>query len=235
MNLEFDQLQDLALLAFEAAALKELRGGRILCGGGYSNEDSLDILGQSSFMTRKVVEGLVDRRLVKKVDIGSYEISARGLSYLQKERKDDDSFLVVSGARVVSQLLDDLPGWEAYGYAFFLDTRVKGVIPASDRSVALTHNQPDYQEVVAALDKVVEEFRDDHRLDNELGYEKGALLKALEAGRELLNDTVVNVRIGTALLIEPLQRLVVKYQKELVGALASAAIPLVLKLLGLGN
>jgi len=107
-------------------------------------------------------------------------------------------------------------------------------IPASDRTVTLNHNQPDYQDAVAALDKVVEAFRDDHRLDNELGYEKGALLKALEAGRELLNDTVVNVRIGTALLIEPLQRLVVKYEKELVAALASAAIPLILKMFGVG-
>lgn len=109
-----------------------------------------------------------------------------------------------------------------------------GEVPASDRTVTLSHNQPEYQDTVAALDEVIEAFRDDHRLDNELGREKGALLKALEAGRELLNDTVVNVRIGTALLIEPLQRLVVKYEKELVAALASAAIPLVLRLFGLG-
>lgn len=107
-------------------------------------------------------------------------------------------------------------------------------VPASDRIVTLNHNQPDYQEAVAALDKMVEAFRDDHRLDNELGHEKGALLKALEAGRELLNDTAVNVRIGTALLVEPLQRLVMKYEKELVGALASTALTLVLKLFGLG-
>ena len=106
-------------------------------------------------------------------------------------------------------------------------------VPASDRMVTLNHNQPDYQETVAALDEVVEAFRGDHRLDNELGHEKGALLKALEGGRELLNDTVVNVRIGTALLMEPLQRLVQKYESQIVGALASAALNLVIRLLGL--
>lgn len=111
---------------------------------------------------------------------------------------------------------------------------LRNEVPASDRTVTLNHNQPDYQDAVGALDKVVEAFRDDHRLDNELGREKGALLKALEAGRELLNDTEVNVRIGTALLIEPLQRLVVKYEKELIAALASAAIPLILKMFGVG-
>lgn len=100
--------------------------------------------------------------------------------------------------------------------------------------VTLNHNQSDCEEVVSALDKVINALQDDHRLDNEFGHEKGALLKALEAGRGLLNDTEINVRIGTALLVEPLQRLVVKYEKELVAALASTALTLVLKLFGMG-
>lgn len=51
----------------------------------------------------------------------------------------------------------------------------------------------------------------------------------------MLNDTVVNVRIGTALLLESLQRLVQRYEKELVGALAAKAIEWIAKLLGSGN
>lgn len=108
-------------------------------------------------------------------------------------------------------------------------------IPASDRIVTLDHNQPDYKEVVAALDKVLDEFRKDHRLDNELGHEKGALLKALEGGRELLNDSVVDIRIGTALILEPLRRLVAKYDQAVVGALATVALDLMMKLFGLGS
>ncbi|MBI2240039.1 MAG: hypothetical protein HYU59_04455 [Magnetospirillum gryphiswaldense] len=36
-------------------------------------------------------------------------------------------------------------------------------IPASDRTVPLNHNQPEYRDAVSALDKVIEEFRNDHR------------------------------------------------------------------------
>ncbi|MBC7953586.1 MAG: hypothetical protein H7Z12_17435 [Rhodospirillaceae bacterium] len=100
-------------------------------------------------------------------------------------------------------------------------------IPASDRMVTINHNQPEYVEAVGKLDEVIEEFRNDLRLDNELGHEKGALLKALEGGRELLNDTVINVRIGTALILEPLWRLVQKYEHALVGAVAQAAYDLI--------
>jgi hypothetical protein len=107
-------------------------------------------------------------------------------------------------------------------------------VPASDRTVTLNHNQSDYRESVAALDGVIEEFRKDQCLDNELGHEKGALLLALEGGRKLLNDTEVNVRIGVALILEPLKRLVEKYEQALVGALASAAISLFLKLFEIG-
>lgn len=107
-----------------------------------------------------------------------------------------------------------------------------GQIPASDRTVTLNHNQPDYKEAVAALNKVTEEFSNDHRLDNELGHEKGALLKALEGGRELLSDTVMNVRIGVALIVEPLKRLALKYDQALVGVLATKALDLVMKLFG---
>jgi hypothetical protein len=103
-------------------------------------------------------------------------------------------------------------------------------IPASDRVVTIGHNQPTYVEATAALDKVIEEFANDHRLDNELGREKGALQKVLEAGRDLLRDTVINVKVGTMMLIEPLRRIAEKYDAAIVGALAKEAIEKILAL-----
>ena len=104
-------------------------------------------------------------------------------------------------------------------------------IPASDRNVSIDHNSQEYLDTVAALDEVIQEFDNDHNLDNELGHEKSALLKALVAGRTLLEDTVINVVIGTALLMEPLKRIAAKYDQALVGALAATALGLVVKLL----
>ena len=52
--------------------------------------------------------------------------------------------------------------------------------------MSLNHNSRDYEITVEALENVIREFRKDHRLDNELGREKSALLMALEGGREYL-------------------------------------------------
>lgn len=156
------------------------------------------------------------------------------LTYVEDEGGNAFYFLTESGIEWVEGWSDELYGESTEGVLFSLDGNVQenSLFPASDRTVTLNHNQPDYQETVAALDKVVEEFRNDHRLDNELGHEKGALLKALEGGRELLDDTVVNVRIGVALLVESLKRLVQKYDQALVGVLATAALEAVMKLFG---
>jgi hypothetical protein len=116
---------------------------------------------------------------------------------------------------------------------FILGDQDSIAIPASDRSVSLNHNQPEYTEAVAALDKVIEEFRSNHRLDNELGHEKEALLSGLEGGRKLLNDTNVSESVAKALIVEPLRRLIIKYDKEIVGAVAATALALFLKLFGL--
>lgn len=105
-------------------------------------------------------------------------------------------------------------------------------VPASDRIVTLNHNSPEYKEATNALDKVIEEFRKDHRLDNELGSEKPALLQTLEAGRRLLEDTKIKADIVITLLVEPLKLVAKRYESELVGALAAGAVTVILALLG---
>ncbi|NQV47984.1 MAG: hypothetical protein HQ504_09400, partial [Rhodospirillaceae bacterium] len=97
----------------------------------------------------------------------------------------------------------------------------------------LDHNSQGYKDSVKTLEEVIQEFRNDHHLDNELGHEKDALLKALEGGRKLLDDTTINLQIGTALLIAPLNRIIEKYDRELVVILATAALDVIRTLLGL--
>lgn len=104
--------------------------------------------------------------------------------------------------------------------------------PASDRLVTLDHNSSEYKEATSALDKAIEEFRKDHRLDNELGPEKPALLQTLEAGRRLLDDTKIKADIAITLLVEPLKLVAKRYESELVGALAAGAVTVILALLG---
>lgn len=145
-----------------------------------------------------------------------YEISAKGLKRVEEQQRNQGSS--------IANYLKNLS----------LKSASPIIAPASDRNVTISHNQPEYAETIKAVETVIQEFQNDHRLDNELGHEKGALLKALKGGRELLKDTTINVRVATALLMEPLHRLIAKYDRELVAVTATAALDLVVKLLGIG-
>ncbi len=111
------------------------------------------------------------------------------------------------------------------------DIRAVSQIPASDRTVTLNHNQPDYQETVAALDKVIEEFRNDHRLDNECGPEKDAYLKFLEGGRRLLDDNEIAVSAGENWIVRPLKWVIEKFGEGVLQVAATKALELICKLL----
>lgn len=108
-------------------------------------------------------------------------------------------------------------------------------IPASDRIVTLNHNQSDYQQAVEALDKVREEFRNDHHLDNELGPQKEAVLKVLEGGRKALEDKEISVENGQDWIVKPLKWIGEKFADGALKVLAAKALELIAKLLGLGN
>lgn len=129
-------------------------------------------------------------------------------------------------------------GWEMHGsdhgiFGLQPNGERKTQLPASDRLVSLDHNSKSYSQAVEAFDLAIAEFRKDHRLDNQFGTEKSALMKALEGGRELLSDTKINLNVGILLLIEPLKLLAQRYEKEIVGSLAVSAITAIMKLLGL--
>lgn len=124
---------------------------------------------------------------------------------------------------IYSRLID---GCEVFGS----DLVVNGEIPASDRVVTLNHNQPDYQQAVEALDKVLEEFRNDHRLDNELGPQKEAHLKVLEAGRKALEDKEISLENGQDWIVKPLKWIVEKFADGAVKVLALKAMEAIAKL-----
>ena len=93
-------------------------------------------------------------------------------------------------------------------------------LPASDRLVSLSDNQK--SEASQTLEDIIKEFQKDHHFGNEWIAEKNALLKALENGKVYLDAKVIDVRIGTMMIIEPLQAIADKYKEAAINGSFSA-------------
>ena len=87
----------------------------------------------------------------------------------------------------------------------FLENDDANYVPAADRTVSRSDNQDEWENATTALYNVLAEFKEDHKFGNESAREKSALIQTLEAGRDLLNDEVIKVRMGVALILEPLK------------------------------
>ena len=87
----------------------------------------------------------------------------------------------------------------------FLEIDDANYVPAADRTVSRSDNQDKWENATTALYNVLAEFKEDQKFGNESAREKSALLQTLEAGRDLLNDEVIKVRTGVALILEPLK------------------------------
>lgn len=146
-------------------------------------------------------------------------------------------FLTEKGLELVESWTDQVYDDFAEGISFPKpdNTEEQVPIPASDRTVPLNHNQPDYQDAVAALDKVIEEFRNDHRLDNEDKERKDAISKFLEGGRRLLDGKEISVEEGEIWLVKPLKWIVGKFTEGTLQAAAAKALEFICKLIGVGN
>jgi hypothetical protein len=181
-----------------------------------------------------VVDELLEKKYLTKIGYDTYSITKAGLLRAEAfgeiiyARRANSLGLLEEGGAVESQEHDYV--------ADLIDAEDSSFeIPASDRVVTLNHNQPDYQQAVEALDKVLEEFRNDHRLDNELGPQKEAHLKVLEGGRKALEDKEISVENGQNWIVAPLKWIAEKYADGTVKAAAVEALKWALKLLGLGN
>jgi hypothetical protein len=97
-------------------------------------------------------------------------------------------------------------------------------IPASDRVVTLDHNSHPYNEAIAALDAAVTAFREDHRLENDWGPEKGILLRSIEGGQQLLKETEVRVATLFTTIIHPLRIILDRYRDAVAASLITAGV-----------
>ena len=122
------------------------------------------------------------------------------------------------GNQWAKQALDGL--FEAFDESDHEAPTQQEELPASDRTVTLTDNQ--FSEAKQTLEETIKEFQKDHHFGNEWVAEKNALLKALENGKEYLDAKTMDVRIGTMMVIEPLQAIAEKYKKAAVNGSFSA-------------
>ena len=145
--------------------------------------------------------GLVIRRSSPKLQIldasgDLYRLSIESIHFVLQNSVEISSQavgLVEDIPTEIVETLDKIWTWFASATARPLDQAWKLApndffedIPASGRVVSLNHNSRDYEITVEVLENVIREFREVHRLDNELDREKTALLMALEGGREYL-------------------------------------------------
>lgn len=91
-------------------------------------------------------------------------------------------------------------------------------IPGSDRYVTRSDNQETWDEAHKSLDDVIAEFKSDHPRDNEVGAEKPAIQKVLEAGRDLMISGAIRVQLGTAYILESLRTIIVRWEMPIVTA-----------------
>ncbi|VXD05304.1 conserved hypothetical protein [Sphingomonas sp. T1] len=105
-----------------------------------------------------------------------------------------------------------------------------GLAPASGRIVTFSDNQ------MSELDKQTSEVIDAVAAQNQIGGVAGLrelILGQLKAGRELIRAGSFRVYFLQLTLIQSLQYLVARYEKEVVGGLAAALIAALMKQIGI--
>ena len=170
-----------------------------------------------------------------------YEINGDGIEYVQQQLKDSSSWIFKldeAGDDWLEGPEDDLSKTQRELDPALGTVSMPESIPAADRTVSLDHNSSDYEASVAALNEAIREFREDQKFGNQFRAEKHALIKTLEAGRELLENTQVQINVAIAMTIEPLKIVAKKYESELIASSVTVAlttaITLLLRLFGIG-
>ena len=183
-----------------------------------------------------VIDKRVDTEDVEEdeVYVTGYMISRAGIAWV--EALHDDEYVEISqGINFLGEEdeQDSQPSNETH--TPLKDEEVE--IPASDRVVSLNHNSADYKKAIKTLDEVLQEFKKDHKLDNELGPEKIGLVQILQGARELLNDYKIGLQLAIGAIVKPLERLkeiATKHEGVTWGAFVNAALNAIQKLLGIG-
>jgi hypothetical protein len=219
---EFGEIKDLILYAMYTNAIAHNVERWSI------NKLSDQIPAENQFLARKAIESLeVNGMLLRSSnsiaivplnDSNSLlEITGEGMDYVERQAKLFGSTIYNTSNSQASKPRG-VPSPEVIG------------IPASNRVVSLNHNGDPYREAIRSLDAAVLAFKADHHLDNAWGPEKSALLKAIEAGRELLNGTEIRVATLFAIVISPLKIVRDRYQEAMVAGLVTAGVDQVIPL-----
>lgn len=104
--------------------------------------------------------------------------------------------------------------------------KVPTTTPASDRTVSLDHNQPQYKEAIDALDTLVKTIKESNDYDDI--EEKEQRVAEVSAARRLMDA----VRVRVEPLTELLRPLIVQFATKLRDNLISAAVTAVVTTLG---
>jgi len=209
---------------------------KILCFFHYRYQESINIV-----FTEKELLGIIQNVKPRLLHFALETLKDTPFITIEEVDEEDDFVdgfsISIEGIKYVDTWEDDFYEETSEGINFLQNKEgeeetSQTSAPASDRIVLLTHNS-EHDEAIKTLDEVIQEFKKDHKQDNEHGPEKKALLAILESGRDLLNDTKIKVDIATTTLVEPLQIIISRYDRELVATLATAALGAILKLLGL--
>jgi hypothetical protein len=100
--------------------------------------------------------------------------------------------------------------------------------PASDRIVTLTDNQAEVLKGKTA--ELIEAFQKENAVDGEVGL-RARIIGQLKAGNELLMSGIFSVQAMIFTMVSALNFLAKRYEKEIIGALASALLVELAKIL----
>jgi hypothetical protein len=111
------------------------------------------------------------------------------------------------------------------------DLPIPFLVPASDRTVNLDHNAPEYAEADAALEKVEQALKETNDYDDQADKEQR--IAEISAGRRLLQASKASVEALFAVIRRPLSYVAKKFVDNWIGAAATAALALIGRLTGL--
>jgi alkylhydroperoxidase family enzyme len=94
-------------------------------------------------------------------------------------------------------------------------------VPAADRIVSLNHNEPEFQNMIGAIDQVTEAVREKNDLPP--AFERERVLAELQAGLALLKANPVRVNTAEQLLADTLRWVHDKAEEFGLGVIASLA------------
>jgi hypothetical protein len=95
-------------------------------------------------------------------------------------------------------------------------TRVPATAPASDRTVTVDHNKPDYKEAVDALDKLIKTIKESNDYDDV--EEKEQRVAEVSAARRLMDAVRIRIEPLVALLRPLVAQFATKLKDNLIGA-----------------